>query len=209
MKIIALLVALALLLVACAAPAVEPFTTTTEEPITETITTTQEETTAFEPRYLSEAEIEEIFQSAWHIHGMFSMIQSVDWQDYIRVNEMTYFRVIGESAPENITQLQLLLREHFSSELTYEIMNLYGFPIHIEHNDALYAVTTGERGSWRASIDEIQLVEQTDTLKLYHLTLLGGEWYRTAFTEPLDEIHIFTRELIDGRWVFTTFPFYW
>ncbi|MCL2195945.1 MAG: hypothetical protein FWB76_08355 [Oscillospiraceae bacterium] len=209
MKIFALLLAVALLLVACAAPAVEPAPTTTEEPTTAYITTTQEPTTVFEPRYLTEAEINEIFQSAWHAHGMCSNISYVSWQDYVQIDRWTYFRLIGENVPQSLTELQVVLHEHFSPELTQEIMNLYGFPIHVEHNGALYAVTTGERGSWRASINNIELVEQTDTHKIYHLTLFGEEWYRDAFTEPLDEVHIFTRELIDGRWVFTQFPFYW
>jgi|GEM_PF-1844631 len=225
MKIAALLIALALLLVACATPAVEP-TTTTEEPTTEYITTPQEATTVFEPRYLSEAEIDEIFDAAWRLHWDITTGEfPVEWDwaegwppqdawlrivppsqetiDHPYVRTPFYFRTLAS--------MLATLREHFSPELTDEIMNYWNEPTFMDIDGALHIVSflaLGDRGAIRAEIGSIQLVEQTDTHRVYHLILLGHD-IDGNLVVPYDEPHIFTRELIDGRWVFTSFPFYW
>ncbi|MCL2532045.1 MAG: hypothetical protein FWE40_07805 [Oscillospiraceae bacterium] len=199
MKIVALLVALALLLVACAAPTAE-HTTTIEESTTEYITTAQEPTTVFEPRYLSETEIDEIFGTAWQAIGHF-FAPLYDSRSPIEINGRTWFQVTNF---ESINDIATFLHDYLSPQATQDFMGLRPNS-YLEHEGNLYFAGSNLGG---VRHDRIRIVTQTDaaiTYHIYRLEYIGSGNHVPSNAPPC----IYTRELIDGRWVFTTFPFYW
>jgi len=203
MKITLLLIVLALLLAACATPtepAHEP--ATTEAETTTELTTTQEQTTAFVYTYLTEAEIDEIFVSAWNMYGIAVYGPSLNISDTDIEHDGCTWRFATDPRFNSEEELLAAMHEYFSPQLVEAYMSYHDFPIRMNHPDGLLHRCFGGRGSSGIAIDQIRIVGQTATQNTYELQL------RMMWDDSLER-HILTRELINDHWVFTQFHYPW
>ena len=83
---------------------------------------------------------------------------------------------------------------------------LWSFDTYIIIDGMLYADAAGGRGINEEIADmSFETVSETDNFIIYKATV----FYLSDENEPVSDTFEFTRELINDRWVFTTFPFFW
>jgi len=83
---------------------------------------------------------------------------------------------------------------------------LWSFDTYITIDGMLYADAAGGRGINEEIADmSFETVSETDNFIIYKATV----YYLSDENEPVSDTFEFTRELINDRWVFTTFPFFW
>ena len=83
---------------------------------------------------------------------------------------------------------------------------LWSFDTYKVIDGMLYADAAGGRGIDEAIADmSFEVVTETDKLIVYEAIV----FYLSDENEPVSDTFEFTRELINGRWVFTAFPFFW
>ncbi|MCL2194682.1 MAG: hypothetical protein FWB76_01900 [Oscillospiraceae bacterium] len=197
MKRFVLLLAVALVfLVACGAvESVVDETTTTTEPTTAEVATTE---APFEYIYLTDAEIWRFLGSAARVFNLFVRNDLGLLVDDDEESAHGFHRVTDPEL-QTIADLENLLHEYFSAALVQEIL-ANSAARYTEFDGQLYAVACSGRGGTPYDLDFVRIEEQTATRVRYRKQI------STSF-DDIDDWHAhFTRELIDGRWIFTEFP---
>ena len=160
-----------------------------------------------EPEDSSQRIYSEIFETPIRLYSYFaSTSPAYDFEDTCKLGDATYYRVTDPQFP-TMTALEATLREVFSEELTRKIMGLSVFadPAYIENDGKLYT-RMGDRGGSADSV-AYSVRSQSENKVVYRALVNYGE--RMPAGQPTEESFDYTRELIDGRWVFTEFPMEW
>ena len=208
MKKICILLALLLCLGACGT-GVEP---PTEKQATTTEITTEETTTAATTTFqemTSDEILEEIFQPAIDMYialtigGLSCDSNDIfEYTDGEEDNRCGYARVTDPRFP-TLAAIETAVREIFSEELTQSFFNLLSPPTLMEREGKLYTADRSRGG--RLSIESIRVDSQSDKKVVYILHAIS--FYEGE--EDVSKEYTYTRELINGKWVFATFPMEW
>ncbi|MCL2495303.1 MAG: hypothetical protein FWE98_06575 [Oscillospiraceae bacterium] len=143
----------------------------------------------------------EIFEPAFELYSRFgSDSLQTDINDEYGQIGMEYYRVADPRFP-TMAALEAALRELFSEELTQEIMRKtpYDHPIYIEREGKLYSRLGGR--SQDKEVIFISIESESENKIVYRVAV--RDWMLS------EEEFLYTRELIDGKWVFTEFPMEW
>lgn len=91
--------------------------------------------------------------------------------------------------------------EYFSDELVEE---LFAMGVYTQENGYLYTTDEGRQIDEHIGETEFEVTEETEDRVVYTVTVnyWGGD-------TPEEEVFTYVRQLIDGQWKFTEFPFYW
>ena len=210
-------------LAACGTAKMPPPETTT----TEAATTTIAPTTA-SPEDISKQLIDEIFLPALEMHGYLHYgaldydfgerieydIGDIPWEYACVINPRFPSRAVLEASAleifsEELTQyyLSLTLEDMIGegNDLYDEAQReaLRQLPLLMEKDGKLYTYV-GSRGG-NLSMESIRIESQSENKIVYALRAVSP-WEG----EPvIDEEYFYTRELINGKWVFTVFPIEW
>jgi len=209
MKKFSMLLAIAMLLClgACGTGIESPTETqTTSEKTTTTEATATIVATAF-PEMTSDEILEEIFQPAIEMYtyletGGFSN----DWEDRFEYydeenNRHIYTRVTDPRFP-SIVAVEAAAREIFSEELAQRFLSLTSL---IEKDGKLYTADRS-RGGY-LTLESIRIESQSKNKIIYRLYAVS--WPDEPDEPVINEEYSYTRELINGNWVFTVFPTEW
>jgi hypothetical protein len=200
MRKLAFLLAFALVfLAACAradTPADLPIPT---EPATEITTTTQPLTTAAPVYvYLTEEEIQEIFLPAAGMYRLFTHPTLLsDWDEEPVEYNGRLFRRVTDERFQSVSALENALLKQFAPPIAHHIMTNYG-QSYVDIDGQLYIIAIDGLGGSPEELIFIRIEEQTATRVVYRL--------RTDVNYEFFSYRFYTREFIDGRWIFTDFP---
>jgi len=202
MKKLALLLVFAFVFLAACGIAEPVIDETTTEITTET--TIEEATTEapFEYIYLTDAEIREIFWPAASLHVIHTHPSlDIDWDsEAVYFNGRPYRRVLDPRFPNWQAYIDAM-HTQFSPALVEEIWARFNNPTYIEHDNALYMIVPDGLGSGPEEVHSVRVVHESLERIVYRLRTVFEDANGEAFTD-----REFTREYIDGRWVFTQFP---
>ena len=174
--------------------------------------------------------LEKIFQPAIDMYiGLFIGGFSNDWEDrfeqYNGEHRSIYTHVTDSRYPSKAA-VGAAARELFSEELAQYYLNLtledmiveeneyYNeaqrevfrqLPILTEKDGKLYTLDRS-RGGYLA-IETIRVESQSENKTVYVLHAVS--LWEPSEGDPVSEDYTYTRELIGGKWVFTTFPMDW
>jgi len=159
---------------------------------------------------VSEQIYNDIFKPAIELYSHFSSASlQTDIEDEYRLNGqigLEYYRVADPRFP-TLAALENALKGQFSKEITQEIMKKtpHDQPIFLEHDGKLYT-RMGDRGTDVESV--IYSIETQSEEKIVYQVIVNYGVYAQA-GQLAEETFRYTRELIDGKWVFTEFPMEW
>jgi len=193
-KLTLLLVFVLVFLAACgtAEPAVDETTTeTTIETTAETVTEAP-----FEYIYLTDEEIREVFGTAISVYFLFA---TGDLGLWVALDEepIDGFHRVTHSDFQRMADVENAVNEQFSATIAQQLWAHPNTQFFGDIDGQLFAQACGGRGGSPVELDFIRIEEQSPTRVRY--------LKQTSLDERISQLH-FTRELIDGRWVFTEFP---
>ena len=97
--------------------------------------------------------------------------------------------------------LRDFVSEYFSEEIVDE---LFAMGVYTEENGYLYATDEGRQIDEHIGETEFEVTEETEDKVVYTVTV--NYW---GSEPPEEEVFTYVRQLVDGQWKFTEFPFYW
>lgn len=143
--------------------------------------------------------VEDTLLSAMEVYSWF-VLYPLD-VDYDKPNAAgDRYQVLDERF-NTMDQLRGLVSEYFSDELVDE---LFSMGIYTEENGYLYATDEGRQIDEHIGETEFEVTEESPERIVYTVTVnyWGGD-------TPEEEVFTYVRQLIDGQWKFTIFPFFW
>jgi len=154
---------------------------------------------------LSSDQIErQIFGTANTLYRYFESYTLPKGGDLIRQNGQTYWPVTDASPYQTMSELTNALRSHFSEEIVQELL---GQEVYISHEGHLYAIHAfkGKEANPAFHSASFRVESESDNKIVYEVTKQMGRENGVL----TDEIVYYTRELQNGRWVFTNFDLLW
>ncbi|MBQ4084986.1 MAG: hypothetical protein IJC54_00245 [Clostridia bacterium] len=159
-----------------------------------------EETSAFSAQDLQTPE--QICTAAMEVYSWFAL-SPLDTDPSLPDSTGLRFRVFDDRL-QTADQLRAVVREYFSEEITEMLM---GSGVYAEEDGYLYTVPGAGRPIDEAIVStEYYLFEETDSARTYHAAVFYAD--ETGEISTLEE-YTLLMEKIDGKWVFTSFWFFW
>lgn len=145
---------------------------------------------------------EQICSAAMEVYSWFAMAP-LDVDLSMPDSTGVRFRVFDErlNTPENLGEV---VREYFSEEIAQMLM---GSGVYAEEDGFLYTAQEGARSIDETIVStEYYLAEETDSARTYLAAVFYAD--ETGEIASLEE-YTLLMEKIDGKWVFTSFWFFW
>ena len=145
---------------------------------------------------------EDVLMGAMEVYAWF-VLQTLDTDRSLPDSTGEYFRVLDErfNTPESMRDM---LDFYFSDEISQSLMDM---GVYIEEDGYLYTNDNDNRAiDERITETEMTVASQSDERVEYLVTVNYSEPVEDGLTK---ESFTYVRELIDGEWRFTTFPFFW
>ena len=144
----------------------------------------------------------DVFRPAFELAMAFRTTTAAnDYEDSFRRGGVYYYRV-ADPRFASFVAMEATLREMFSEAIARELIDNspFDYPLYIERDGKTYAV--GGRGFPTAMPASFAIEEQSAEKVAYKVKVMF------MMTEKEKE-YLYTRELIDGKWIFTEFPLDW
>ena len=200
MKKIALLLAIVMLFLTACGTAEPVIAETTPETTIETTTEVTTTEAPFEYIYLTDAEIHEVFDPAVRVFHLFA---TGDLGLWVALDEEPINGLHRVTHPDyqTMADVENAVNEQFSATIAQQLWAHPNTQFFGDIDGQLFAQACGGRGGTPVALDFIRIEEQNPTRVRYR------KQSSLDFDDPPQIWHTFyTRELIDGRWIFTEFP---